>query len=51
MSILGCSPRFHWFCQFELTNLEADAHNFRFAGTQVGWIGEMSVPITSALGY
>ena len=26
-------------------------YNCKFGGTQPGWIGEMSVPITSALGY
>lgn len=25
-------------------------YNFKFGGTQVGWIGEMSVPVTSASG-
>ena len=29
----------------------ARCYNFRFDGTNVGWIGVMSVPVTVALGY
>ena len=29
----------------------AETHNLRFGGIQPGWMGEMSVPVTSASGY
>lgn len=29
----------------------SETNNFRFGGTQPGWMGEMSVPMTVMLGY
>ena len=31
--------------------VQSSISNFRFGGTQEGWIGETSVPMTSQFGY
>ena len=56
--MIGCSLRFRWgksvSCRKERKVKEVRGvgitYNVRFGGTHMGWIGEMSVPVTLASG-
>ena len=64
MSSHSCSPRFRWgeekwekekgkvlaSIESAICALLSSSYNLRLGGTQEGWTGEMSVPITSAFG-